>query len=115
FWGFQESWLSLVASIFDMALYPTLFVLYLTRLWPAASEGHHGVFIGVAVVVACVIWNLFGAASVGGGSVLMSIVLLGPFAVLVIFALTKVNLGAMHAAAAKSALPADLLGGILIA
>ena len=27
FWGFQEAWLSLVATIFDMAIYPTLFVL----------------------------------------------------------------------------------------
>ena len=26
FWGFQEAWLSLTASIFDMAIYPTLFV-----------------------------------------------------------------------------------------
>ena len=30
-WGFQEAWLSLVASVFDMAIYPTLFVLYLAR------------------------------------------------------------------------------------
>src|SRR5882724_635180 len=115
FWGFQEAWLSLVASIFDMALYPTLFVLYLTRLWPAASGGHNAFFIALAVVVACVIWNLFGAASVGGGSVLMSVLLLGPFVVLIVFALTKVDLGAMHAIAAKGAVPADLLGGILIA
>src|SRR5215472_6910262 len=35
FWGFQEAWLSLVASIFDMAIYPTVFVLYLGRLFPA--------------------------------------------------------------------------------
>src|SRR5712692_95299 len=34
FWGFQEAWLSLVASIFDTAIYPTLFVAYLTRLLP---------------------------------------------------------------------------------
>jgi len=33
FWGFQEAWLSLVASIFDIAIYPTLFVAYLTRLF----------------------------------------------------------------------------------
>src|ERR1051326_4052597 len=26
FWGFQEAWLSLLASVFDMAIYPTLFV-----------------------------------------------------------------------------------------
>ena len=32
FWGFQEAWLSLAASIFDMAIYPTLFTLYLGRL-----------------------------------------------------------------------------------
>ena len=29
FWGFQEAWLSLASSVFDMAIYPTTFVLYL--------------------------------------------------------------------------------------
>ena len=115
FWRFQEAWLSLVASIFDMALYPTLFVLYLSRLWPVASSGHNAVFIALAVIIACVIWNLFGAASVGGGSVLMSVVLLAPFAVLIIFALIKMNLVTTSNIAAKSTVPADLLGGILIA
>src|SRR6201998_2096026 len=33
-WGFQEAWLSLAASVFDMAIYPSLFVLYLARLFP---------------------------------------------------------------------------------
>ena len=46
FWGFQEAWLSLAASVFDMALYPTLFVLTWggsgraetrTRRWRSAS------------------------------------------------------------------------------
>ena len=37
FWGFQEAWLSLVASIFDMAIYPTLFILYLP-LFPWFAE-----------------------------------------------------------------------------
>ena len=31
FWGYQEGWLSLSASIFDMALYPSIFVLYLGK------------------------------------------------------------------------------------
>ena len=26
FWGFQEAWLSLAASVFDMAIYPVIFV-----------------------------------------------------------------------------------------
>src|SRR6266851_4947508 len=33
-WGFQEAWLSLAASIFDMAIYPTLFVFYLKQMSP---------------------------------------------------------------------------------
>ena len=39
FWGYQEAWLSLAASIFDMAIYPTLSVLYLGRLFPAWTAG----------------------------------------------------------------------------
>ena len=46
FWGFQEAWLSLVASIFDMAIYPTLFVAYLTRLIPWFGIDHRGVMVG---------------------------------------------------------------------
>ena len=37
FWGYQESWLSLTASIFDMALYPSIFVLYLGKF---SSRAH---------------------------------------------------------------------------
>ncbi len=32
FWGFQEAWQSLAASVFDMAIYPTLFVFYLKQM-----------------------------------------------------------------------------------
>jgi len=39
FWGYQEGWLSLSASIFDMALYPTIFVLYLGRFAPSLTAG----------------------------------------------------------------------------
>ena len=46
FWGFQEAWLSLVASIFDMAIYPTLFVLYLTRLFPWFGVNNRGIIGG---------------------------------------------------------------------
>ena len=50
FWGFQEAWLSLSASVFDMAAYPALFVLSLGRLWPPANRGYNGFFIGVSMV-----------------------------------------------------------------
>jgi amino acid transporter len=89
FWGFQEAWLSLVASVFDMAIYPTVFVLYLGRLWPAATAGHRGVAIAAAMVLVCLLWNMYGAKAVGNGSVLLGILMLSPFALITIFALFR--------------------------
>jgi amino acid transporter len=83
FWGFQEAWLSLAASVFDMAIYPVIFVLYLSRLAPWLTAGPRGTVWALAVVVACAAWNLRGAKAVGEGSVGMFAVLLAPFAVLV--------------------------------
>src|ERR1700729_2198831 len=40
FWGFQEAWLSLAASVFDMAIYPPIFVTYLAQIAPAWTAGH---------------------------------------------------------------------------
>ena len=61
FWGFQESWLSLSASIFDMALYPVIFGLYLSKFSPALTAGWRGYAWSLAVVVLCCFWNLLGA------------------------------------------------------
>jgi len=83
FWGYQEAWLSLAASIFDMAIYPTLFVLYLGRLFPAWTAGWHGTAWELAVIALCCVWNLLGAPAVGEGSVGLFILLLSPFVVLV--------------------------------
>ena len=83
FWGFQEAWLSLAASIFDMAIYPVTFVLYLSRVAPSWTAGYRGTLWALAVVVLCAAWNLRGAKAVGEGSVGMFAVLLAPFVVLV--------------------------------
>jgi amino acid transporter len=89
FWGFQEAWLSLTASIFDMAIYPTLFVLYLGRLVPAWTAGWHGAAWEVGLIAICCIWNLLGAPAVGDGSLGLFVLLLSPFAVLVAFAVAR--------------------------
>ncbi|MGI4827514.1 MAG: APC family permease [Janthinobacterium lividum] len=83
FWGFQDAWLSLAASVFDMAIYPTIFVLYLGRVAPAWTAGYRGTAWALAVIVGCTLWNLRGASSVGEGSVWLFVVLLTPFVVLV--------------------------------
>jgi len=94
FWGFQEAWLSLAASVFDMALYPTLFVLYPGRIWPRLGDGHVGLVVGLAVITACVLWNLGGARSVGNSSVLVGVLLLAPFLVMAVKAMVKQRVGA---------------------
>jgi len=83
FWGFQEAWLSLAASVFDMAIYPVIFVLYLSRVAPALTAGPRGTLWELAVVLACAALNLRGAKSVGEGSIGFFAVLLAPFVVLV--------------------------------
>ena len=50
FWGFQEAWLSLAGSLFDMALYPTLFVSYIEHFDPALTSHGKGIWIGVALI-----------------------------------------------------------------
>jgi amino acid transporter len=87
FWGYQESWLSLSASIFDMAIYPALFVLYLGKLFPALTGGWYGYGWSLAVVAVCCAWNLLGAPEVGEDSVGLFVLLLAPFAVFVVLGL----------------------------
>ena len=86
FWVYQEAWLSLSASIFDMAIYPTLFVLYLERAFPAWTAGWRGTAWELALIAVCCLWNLRGAPAVGDGSVGLFALLLSPFAVLMVAA-----------------------------
>jgi amino acid transporter len=83
FWGFQEGWLSLTASVFDMAIYPAVVVSYLGKFNPDLTAGWRGYAWSLAVVALCCLWNLRGAPAVGDGSVGMSVLLLAPFAVFV--------------------------------
>jgi amino acid transporter len=112
FWGFQEAWLSLAGSLFDMAIYPTLFVEYLGHFAPSLTAHGRGLSIGVALIAACAAWNLLGARGVGLGSVVLSVVLLGPFVILTLYALFQ---RAPSGAAPVPLGHGDILGGILVA
>src|SRR5262249_37221163 len=111
FWGFQEAWLSLAASVFDMAIYPTLFVCYAARLWPAAGTAMGKQLVGTTMIAACAAWNVRGARAVGGGALVLGAALLAPFLALVVLAF--VHPGSPSASAASPSGP--LLAGILIA
>jgi len=114
FWGFQEAWLSLVASIFDMAIYPTLFVFYLKQMSPWFGSGNHGIYAGLFVVVTCAVLNLAGIRVVGMTSLWLFFLLSAPFALVVILSpLQMGTLAAPNAAPATTGL--GLLGGVLVA
>ena len=114
FWGFQEAWLSLAASIFDMAIYPTLFVFYLKQVAPWFGDGNHAILAGLFVVVACATLNIAGIRVVGITSLWLFFLLSAPFAVIVAMAPFKPGaFAAPHAAATTTSL--GLLGGVMVA
>jgi amino acid transporter len=113
FWGFQEAWLSLVASIFDMAIYPTLFVAYLTRMFPWFQQGNRGWWVALAVVIACAVLNIAGVKVVSLTSLWLFFALTAPFVAIVVLAPFKI--GALANAVTKpTTSTVDILGGLLI-
>jgi amino acid transporter len=113
FWGFQEAWLSLAASVFDMAIYPTLFVLYLTRMFPWFQENGRGWWVGLAVVTVCAILNITGVKVVSLTSLWLFLGLSAPFVLIVLLAPFK--LGALANAVTKpTTSTVDIIGALLV-
>lgn len=112
FWGFQESWLTLTGSVFEMALYPTLFVAYLGRFAPQFSTGYRAIALELMLIALCAGWNILGAKAVGEGSIWLNVLLFLPFAALILIALARKAAGNSPGAAIH---PLDLEGGIVIA
>jgi len=110
--GYQETWLTLAGSVFEMALYPNLFVAYLGRVAPDLVAGHRGLMIGFGMIALCTTWNVLGTRAMGEGSVALNVALLVPFVALVVIAPFHAQRGPMSGASLHHA---DLLGGILIA
>jgi amino acid transporter len=113
FWGFQEAWLSLVASIFDMAIYPTLFVLYLDRMFPWFQQGNRGWWVALAVVIACAVLNIAGVKVVSLTSLWLFFALTAPFVAIVVLAPFKIGALA-NAVTRPTTSTVDILGGLLI-
>jgi amino acid transporter len=125
FWGFQEAWLSLAASIFDMAIYPTLFVAYLTQVapWFGGGEGFQvfpgvvitrAMMVGAFVILGCAVINLAGIRVVGITSLWLFFLLSAPFALIVLIAPFKMG-AASEGHAAPAVTGVGLIGGVLAA
>ncbi len=84
FWGFQQTWFALVASVFDMGIYPTLFAKYAGKLFPATERGSWPIIIASGVVVSGVLLNFLGVKKLGKLAVFFTALLLAPFVYFVI-------------------------------
>ena len=113
FWGYQETWLTMAGSVFEMALYPNLFVDYIGHFAPSLTAGHRGLWLGFGMIALCTGWNIIGARAVGEGSIWLNVALFAPFVALIFFA--TVSHQTAHAVSDPPLKQADLLGGILIA
>lgn len=115
FWGFQEAWLSLAASIFDMAIYPTLFGIYLKQMAPWFGDGNHALDAGLFVVVTCAALNLLGIRVVGLTSLWLFFLLSLPFALVVVLSPFRIGALAADPHASATGTSVTLLGAVLVA
>jgi amino acid transporter len=90
FWGFQEGWLSWLCSFADNALYPVMFVDYLVYLRGDMSPLERWT-IGAAVISAMTWMNIRGIRLVGLTSIIFTLLVLAPFAVLVVLGAPQVQ------------------------
>jgi amino acid transporter len=114
FWGFQEAWLSLAASIFDMAIYPTLFVFYLKQMAPWFSDHNHGILAGLFVIATCAALNLAGIRVVGLTSLWLFFLLSLPFGLVVLLSPLK-TAAVTDPQAASAGASMGLLAAVLVA
>jgi amino acid transporter len=82
FWSFQEGWWSWLCSFADNALYPVMFVDYLSYLRGDMPPLERWLF-GVAVIAVTSWLNIRGTRLVGMSLVLFMALVLAPFAVMV--------------------------------
>ena len=101
FWGLQEGWLSAVVGLVGLAIYPTLMVGYLARLWPALGDiaiGGAGWWACLALVALCSAWNALGIRRVGQGSEALGFLLLAPFGAVIVLGALALPHGGLEAA-----------------
>lgn len=98
--GFTVGSWAWMATWFDMALYPVLFVSYLSFFFPIFGETGDPLIrksLMVLMIWILALWNMRGSKSVGGSTQILGIILLIPFIAIILIAVwTLVTEGAPH-------------------
>lgn len=90
FWGFQEGWWSWLCSFADNALYPVMFVDYLTYLRGEMSSLERWC-IGATMIFLVAILNICGTQLVGRAAIMFTFFVLAPFGLLVLTGAPQVD------------------------
>jgi amino acid transporter len=88
-WGFFEGWWSWMFTFVDLAIYPVLFVQYLSFLFPAIVAYKY--LICLLIIWSSTLLNLSGIVPVGKSSVALGVGVLIPFVVLFAYAFAHLN------------------------
>lgn len=96
FWGFQAGWWAWVASWFDLAIYPVLFVEFSAYFLPwLETESVAGLpvkwLVELAFIWAFAGMNMAGSSIVGDSSKLFLVIVLAPFLLIVVIGLFKMQ------------------------
>ena len=87
FAGFAEAYLTILYTAVDMAIYPVLFAAYLSFLVPVGGPAQ--IAIGVAMIWLAGLMNILGVRPVGFVSIMLTILLLSPFAAMVVLGVPR--------------------------
>jgi amino acid transporter len=91
-WGFLEGWWTWMFSFVDLAIYPVLFVQYLSFFFPAIEP--YRIEICLLLIWGSAALNLFGIIPVGRSSVVLGLAVLLPFLILFVRAWGSHNIAA---------------------
>ena len=96
FWGFQAGWWAWVASWFDLAIYPVLFVEFSAYFLPwLETESVAGLpvkwLVELAFIWSFAAMNMAGSSIVGDSSKLFLVIVLAPFLLIVVIGLFKMQ------------------------
>jgi len=88
FWGFQEGWWTLCYTAVDLALYPVLFVTYLSFFFPLLNSPEYYFIrwcVSLVFILAGFLFNLRGSQAVGKNALFSLCVVSFPFLLLILW------------------------------
>jgi amino acid transporter len=119
FWGFQAGWWAWVASWFDLAIYPVLFVEFSSYFVPELQEAEVSLgpatlsvkwLLGLVFIWAFALMNMAGSSVVGDSSRIFLVIVLAPFLLVVLIGMFRMAFNPVEPFVPEGTSPAAAFG-----